>query len=52
MSQFNKWYGIYNAVSPNPVKQKTFIKLYAKSLKKISLPIPIPKLIIRLFLEK
>lgn len=47
-SVFNKWYGIFNAVSPNPVKQKTFIKLYAKSLKKLSLPIPIPKLIIRL----
>ena len=48
-SIFNKWFGIYNAVSPNPVRQKKFIKLYAKSLNKISLPIPIPKFIIRLF---
>ena len=30
-------------------KQKQFIKLYAKSLKKMSLPIAIPKFIIRLF---
>ena len=44
----NKWFGVYNAVSPNPVEQKKFIKLYAKSLNKISLPIPIPKAIIRL----
>ena len=29
-----KWYGVYNAVSPNPVKQKKFIKLYANSLSK------------------
>ncbi len=48
-SIFNKWFGVYNAVSPNPVKQKKFIKLYAKSLNKKSLPIPIPKFIIRLF---
>ena len=47
-SMFNKWVGIYNAVSPNPVKQKKFIKLYAKSLNKISLPISIPKFIIRI----
>ena len=47
-SMFNKWVGVYNAVSPNPVKQKEFIKLYSKSLNKISLPIPIPKFIIRL----
>ena len=47
-SMFNKWFGIYNAVSPNPVKQKKFIKLYAKSLNKIALPIPIPKFIIRI----
>ena len=47
-SMFNKWFGIYNAVSPNPVKQKKFIKLYAKSLNKIALPIPIPKLVIRI----
>lgn len=48
-SMSNRWFGIYNAVSPNPVKQKQFIKLYAKSLKKMSLPIAIPKFIIRLF---
>ena len=48
-SMFNKWFGVYNAVSPNPVKQKKFIKLYAKSLNKIALPIPIPKFIIRIF---
>ena len=47
-SMFNKWFGVYNAVSPNPVKQKEFIKLYSKSLNKISLSIPIPKFIIRL----
>ena len=47
-SMINKWVGVYNAVSPNPVKQKEFIKLYSKSLNKISLPIPIPKFIIRL----
>ena len=47
-SMFNKWFGIYNAVSPNPVKQKKFIKLYAKSLNKTILPIPIPKFIIRI----
>lgn len=47
-SMLNKWVGVYNAVSPNPVKQKEFIKLYSKSLNKISLPIPIPKFIIRL----
>jgi len=48
-SIFNKWFGVYNAVSPNPVKQKILIKLYAKSLKKMSLATPIPKFIIRLF---
>ena len=48
-SIFNKWFGVYNAVSPNPVEQKKFINLYAKSLNKVSLPIPIPKAIIRLF---
>ena len=47
-SMFNKWFGIYNAVSPNPVKQKKFIRLYAKSLNKMVLPIPIPKFIIRI----
>ena len=47
-SMFNKWFGIYNAVSPNPVKQKKFIKIYAKSLNKKILPIPIPKFIIRI----
>ena len=47
-SIFNKWVGVYNAVSPNPVRQKKFVKLYAKSLNKISLPIPIPKFMIRL----
>ena len=47
-SMFNKWFGIYNAVSPNPVKQNQFIRLYAKSLKKMSLTIPIPKFIIRI----
>ena len=47
-SMFNKWYGIYNAVSPNPVKQKKFIKLYARSLNKMIIPIPIPKFIIRI----
>ena len=47
-SMFNKWFGIYNAVSPNPVKQKKFIKLYAKSLNKKILPISIPKFIIRI----
>ena len=47
-SIFNKWFGVYNAVSPNPVEQKKFIKLYAKSLNKMSLAIPIPKAIIRL----
>ena len=47
-SIFNKWFGVYNAVSPNPVEQKKFIKLYAKSLNKASLAIPIPKAIIRL----
>ena len=47
-SIFNKWYGVYNAVSPNPVKQKKFIKLYAKSLNKTIFPIPIPKFIIRI----
>jgi uncharacterized protein (TIGR01777 family) len=47
-SIFNKWFGVYNAVSPNPVKQKEFIKLYSKTLNKMSLPIPIPKFIIRL----
>ena len=44
-----KWYGVYNAVSPNPVKQKKFIKLYANSLSKYTFPIHIPKVIIRLF---
>lgn len=43
-----KWFGIYNAVSPNSVKQKIFIKLYANSLNRLVLPIPIPKIIIRL----
>lgn len=47
-SIFNKWVGVYNAVSPNPVRQKKFVKLYAKSLNKMSLPIPIPKFMIRL----
>ena len=47
-SIFNKWVGVYNAVTPNPVRQKKFVKLYAKSLNKISLPIPIPKFMIRL----
>ena len=47
-SIFNKWFGVFNAVSPNPVEQKKFIKLYAKSLNKISLTIHIPKAIIRL----
>ncbi len=47
-SIFNKLVGVYNAVSPNPVRQKKFVKLYAKSLNKISLPIPIPKFMIRL----
>ena len=47
-SIFNKWVGVYNAVSPNPVRQKIFIKLYAKALNKISLPIHIPKFMIRL----
>ena len=47
-SIFNKWYGVYNAVSPNPVKQKKFIKLYAKSLNKTIFPIHIPKFIIRI----
>ena len=51
-SIFNKWLGVYNAVSPNPVKQKKFIKFFAKSLNKISLPIPIPKFIIRLLFGK
>ena len=43
-----KWFGIFNAVSPNSVKQKVFIKLYAKSLKRMVLPIYIPKIIIKL----
>ena len=47
-SIFNKWVGVYNAVSPNPVRQKIFVKLYAKALNKISLPIHIPKFMIRL----
>ena len=47
-SIFNKWVGVYNAVSPNPVRQKKFVKLYAKALNKISLPIHIPKFMIRL----
>ena len=47
-SIFNRWVGIYNAVSPNPVRQKKFVKLYAKALNKISLPIHIPKFMIRL----
>ena len=47
-SIFNKWVGVYNAVSPNPVRQKKFVKLYAKALNKISLPIHIPKFVIRL----
>ena len=47
-SMFNKWFGVYNAVSPNPVRQKKFVKLYAKALNKISLPIHIPKFVIRL----
>ena len=51
-SIFNKWFGVYNAVSPNPIKQKKFIRLYAKSLNKMSLPIPIPKVIIRLLFGK
>ena len=51
-SIFNKWFGVYNAVSPNPIKQKKFIRLYAKSLNKMSLPIPIPKVIIRILFGK
>ena len=39
-------------MSPNPIKQKKFIRLYAKSLNKMSLPIPIPKVIIRLLFGK
>ena len=45
----NKLYGIYNLVSPNPVKSKYFIEKLAKSLKrKIILP-PISTKIIKYF---
>ncbi len=42
--------GIYNAVSPNPVSNKTFTKVLKKCYKGLSLLLPVPNFVLRLLL--
>ena len=43
-----KWQGVYNAVSPNPVSQKEFTKTLAKAMRRPYFMPPLPKFLIRL----
>ncbi len=45
-----KIYGVYNAVAPNPVSNKIFMKTLAKVKGGFSLPVPIPSIMMKLIL--